>query len=110
MELRSELRPPLLDQSLVNHLAELADKLDGARPGEWDEWLIEFNKLARTEIPFEHFQGIYGGECHVDWVRRLLFEKLIRPAQNVTRDELIEVTRLAMPKTVILILKLMRDS
>ncbi len=29
MELRPELRPPLLDESLVNHLAELADKLDG---------------------------------------------------------------------------------
>ncbi len=65
---------------------------------EWDEWLSEFNRLAETEIPIEHFQGIYGGECHVVWVRRLLFEKLIRPAQNVTRDELIEVTRRAMPQ------------
>ncbi len=98
MELRSELRPPLLDETLLNHLAELADKLDGARPGEWDEWLNEFNSLAGTAIPFEHFQGIYGGECHVDWVRRVLYGTLILPAQNVTRDELIEVTRRAMPQ------------
>lgn len=98
MELRSELLPPLLDESLVKHLAEIADKLDGAATGEWDEWLSEFNRLAETEIPIEDFQGIYGGECHVDWVRRLLFEKLIRPAQNVTRDELIEVTRRAKPQ------------
>lgn len=98
MELRPELRPPLLDESLVNHLAELADKLDGAATGEWDEWLSEFNRLAETDIPIEHFQGIYGGECHVVWVRRLLLEKLIRPAQNVTWDEMIEVTRRAMPQ------------
>ncbi len=33
MELRPELRPPLLDESLVNHLAELADNSMGLRLG-----------------------------------------------------------------------------
>ena len=98
MELRPELLPPVLDEALVNQLAELAEKIDGARVGEWDDWLSEFNRLAGTEIPFEHFQGIYGGEYHIDWVQRLLFEKLIAPVQNVTREELIEVTRRAMPQ------------
>lgn len=99
MELRPELKPPVLDDKLVERLAELADKIDGARPGEWDEWHDEFNRLAGTDIPFEHFQGIYGGERHIDWVRRVLSWKEIRPVANVTREELIEVARLAMPQS-----------
>ncbi|MFN9364028.1 MAG: hypothetical protein ACK6CE_04400 [Planctomycetota bacterium] len=52
MELRPELKPPVLDDKLVERLAELADKIDGARPGEWDEWRDEFNRLCslRSEL------------------------------------------------------------
>src|SRR6476661_5325260 len=98
MELRPELMPPVLDEALVKHLAKLADRLDGAAPGTYDEMLAEFNRLGGTEIPFEHFQGVYGGESHADWARRLLTKQRVRPAKSVTREELIEVVRRAMPQ------------
>ena len=98
MDLRPELQPPQLDECLVDRLADLAASIDGARPGEWEEQLEEFNRLAGTAIPFEHFQGIYGGEDHADWVRRLLYGQQIKSASDVTREELIEVVRRAMPQ------------
>ena len=98
MELRTELLPPLLDDDLVEKLAELAADIDGASPGEWDGWLSDFNRLAGTDIPFEEFKGIYGGEEHCTWVRRFLYWRLIQPASNVTREELLEVIRRAMPQ------------
>lgn len=98
MNLRPELLPPLLDDVLVNRLAELAANIDGARPGECDDWLAEFNSLAHTTMSFEHFQGIYEAEDHADWVRRVLNRQLITPIPNVTRDELIEIVRRAMPQ------------
>lgn len=82
----------------MQRLADLAARIDGACPGEWDELLEEFNRLAGTAVPFEHFQGIYGAEEHIDWVRRLICSREIQPASNVTRDELIEVVRRAMPQ------------
>lgn len=98
MNLRPELLPPKLDENFVAQLAGLAANIDGARPGEWEDWLTEFNRLAETEIPFEHFQGIHGGEDHADWVRRVINSRVIKPASNVSRDELIEIVRRAMPQ------------
>jgi len=98
MELRPELMPPVLDEELIARLARLAASIDGARPGEWEDELAEFNRLAGTDIPFSHFQGIYGGEDHADWVRRVLYHETIRPAPGVTRDELIEVVRRCLPQ------------
>lgn len=46
MNLRPELQPRKRDNALAARLAELASKIDGARPGEWEELLAEFNKLA----------------------------------------------------------------
>ena len=66
MELRPELMPPALDEALVARLARLAARLDGAHPGLWEDDLAEFNRLAGTALPFEEFQGIYGGEDHKD--------------------------------------------
>jgi len=97
MDLRPELMPPALDEALVARLAELAAGLDGAHPGQWEDDLAEFNRLAGTNIPFEEFQGIYGGEEHEDYVRRLLYYRLIKPVPDVTRAELAEVVRRAMP-------------
>ena len=91
MDLRPALQPPKIDEELTSRLADLAAKLDGARPGEWDEWLAEFNNLASTSIPIEHFQGIYGGEDHIDWVRRILHDQQTIPATDVRREELIEI-------------------
>ncbi|WP_044302802.1 hypothetical protein [Rhodopirellula sallentina] len=98
MELRPQLEPPKIDEQLAARLAELAANIDGARPGEWDEWLTEFNRLANTSIPFEHFQGIYGAEDHIEWVRRILHDQHTKPVDDVTRDELIEIVRRAMPQ------------
>ena len=98
MELRAELEPPKLDEQLAARLADLATNIDGARPGEWDEWLAEFNQLAGTSIPFDHFQGIYGAEDHIDWVRRVLHEQSTQTVADATREELIEVVRRAMPQ------------
>lgn len=98
MELRPQLEPPKIDEQLAARLAELAANIDGARPGEWDEWMAEFNRLANTSIPFEHFQGIYGGEEHIEWVRRVLNDQLTEPVDDITRDELIEIVRRALPQ------------
>src|SRR6516164_4760255 len=97
MELRAELLPPALDEALVYRLARLADGLDGAQPGQWDEELAEFNRRAGTNLPWEEFQGIYEAEDHEDWVRRLLYYQCIKPAVSVTKEELAEVVRRAMP-------------
>jgi hypothetical protein len=99
MELRPELTPPTLDEAKVARLARLArlaSRLDGAYPGLWEEDLAEFNRLAGTALSIEHFQRIYGAEEHEDWVRRLLYYQLTRPAAGVTRAELAEVIRRAM--------------
>src|SRR5689334_12077619 len=94
MELRPETMPPTLDDALVGRPAKLAARLDG----DPDEDLrAEFNRLAGTDIPMAEFQGIYGGEDHVDYVRRVLYYRLIKPAPGVTRAELAEVVRRAMP-------------
>lgn len=95
MELRPELMPPALDEALVARLAKLAAQLDGD-PDE--DMRAEFNRLAGTDIPTQEFQGIYGGEDHKDYVRRVLYYRLIKPAPGVTRAELAEVVRRAMPQ------------
>jgi hypothetical protein len=85
--------PPVLDEQLVARLAELAAHLDGD-PDEDER--AEFNRLAGTDIPMAEFQGISGGEDHEDYVRRVLYYRLIKPAPAVTRAELAEVVRRAM--------------
>jgi hypothetical protein len=97
VELRPELMPPPLDETKVARLAGLAACLDGARPGQWEDDLAEFNQLAGTAILIEEFQGIYCGEDYEDWARRVLYQQCIKPAANVTRAELAEVVRRAMP-------------
>jgi hypothetical protein len=97
MDLRPDLTPPALDEDLVQRLAALADRLDGAYPGQYDEDLAEFNRLAGTMLLLHEFQGIYGGDTHEAWVRRTLYSHLIKPAVKVTPDELVEVARRAIP-------------
>lgn len=91
MSLRPEFQPPKLDEALVARLAELAGKIDGAQPGEWNDDLDEFHRLSGTDIPFEHFQGIYGGEEHEDWVRRVLLSQGTSTIPDLTRADLIAV-------------------
>ncbi|MHC5542680.1 hypothetical protein ACYOEI_31020 [Singulisphaera rosea] len=91
MELRPELTPPALDESKLHRLAHLADRLDGARAGEFDEFLDEFNRLAGTTIPIEDFQGIYKAEDHEDWVRGILYRQVLTPDSGLSRDEMVEI-------------------
>jgi hypothetical protein len=88
--------PPILNQEKLARLAELADGIDGARPGQWEDDLAEFNRIAGTNIPFEHFQGIYGGEKHEDWVRRLLYSQAVASVADLSRGEMIEIVARAM--------------
>jgi len=97
MDLRPELLPPPLDAVRVARLAELATRLDGAQPGQWEDDLAEFNRVAGSAIPIEEFQGIYGAEDHEDWVRRLLYQQALVPA-DVTREEMVEIVSRAMPQ------------
>ncbi len=95
MELRAELRFPTLDDARVQRLAELASKIDGARPGEWEDELVEFNRLADTSLDFAVFQGFSGGMEHDTWVRTVLSEPFTGKPLELSRDEMLEIiTRL----------------
>lgn len=96
MELRPELMPPPLDLALVARLSKLAADLDGAQSDRSDA-LAEFNRLAGTSLPLDKFRDIYETENYEDFVRRMLYHQLIRPATDVTTTELVEVVRRAMP-------------
>jgi hypothetical protein len=91
MQLRPELMPPTLDQALVARLAQLAAGLDGAAPGQWEDDLAEFNRLAGTSLPFEEFQGIYGGESHEDYVRRVLYRRRLTLDPALSPEEMAEI-------------------
>lgn len=99
MELRPELMPPTLDEEKVARLAKLADQIDGAAPGQWEDDLAKFNRLAGTGLKFEDLQGIYGAEDYEDYVRRVLHDWTVKPADGVTREELAEVVRRSMPRS-----------
>jgi hypothetical protein len=96
MHLRRELMPPTLDVALVTRLRDLVAGLDGAAPGQWEVDLAEFNRLAGTGIQFEEFQGIYGGENHEDYVRRVLYRQHLRPDPALTRAEMVEIVSRVM--------------
>lgn len=89
MSLRPELQTPPLDEDLVGRLADLAADIDGARPGEADDQLAELNAALGASLEYDEFQGIYGGEDHEVWVRRLLLIRLAPVVSNLTRDDLI---------------------
>src|SRR5262249_8972446 len=96
MQLRPELTPPPLEAALVTRLSHLAANLDGAAPGQWEDDLAEFNRLAGTVMPFEQFQGIYGGEDHEDFVRRVLYQQRLAPDPALTRAEMTEIVSRVM--------------
>jgi hypothetical protein len=93
MDLRSELMPPKLDEQLVSKLTELSEEIDCGRRELTEHLVVEFNKLATTAFDFLDFQGIYGGQDHDTWVRKVLYEPYILPVADVARDELVEMAR-----------------
>lgn len=96
MELRTELTPPTLDESMVVRLTKLAEEIDCGHPEQTLSQLAEFNREAMTELGFIDFQGIYGGQGHETWVRKILAAPFERPVADVTRGELIELARRVM--------------
>src|SRR5262249_33621532 len=93
MELRAELMPSTLDEARVSRLGQLAGWIDGARPGQWEDWLAEFNREAGTSLDWIDFQGVYGGMEHEEFVRNILVEQTIKPIPDITRNEYLEVIR-----------------
>lgn len=96
MTLRPELQPKDVDPVLLERLATLADEIDGGEKDACLDKVLEFNSLSETNHRFIDFQGLYGSSGHEDWARRLLILKSIVPQPDITRNELIEITRLAL--------------
>jgi hypothetical protein len=88
--------PPLLDEAKVARLAELAARIDGGLPGQWEGELAEFNAEAGTNLRFIDFQGIYGGQDHGTWARKVLAAPHLRRLPDVRRAELVEMARRVM--------------
>ncbi len=82
---------PKLDDDLVQRLAKIAARLDGGDEVADDSLLHEFNQLAGTDIPFSEFQGIYGAEEHIDYVRRVLTDRATEASPDLNREGLIEM-------------------
>lgn len=50
LTLRSALLFPAFDEAKVRQLAALADRIDGAGPGQWEQELALFNAEAGTQL------------------------------------------------------------
>lgn len=96
MELRPDLMPPLLDESLVARLTILSEQIDCGHPEQTREQLAAFNREAMTQLEYIDFQGIYGGQDHDTWVRKVLATPYERRVADVTKHELIELARRVM--------------
>jgi hypothetical protein len=80
---------PELDEDLVQRLATIAARLDGGDELADAPLLDEFNQLAGTDLPFSEFQGIYGAEEYVDFVRRLLTDRATGASPDLDRESLV---------------------
>jgi len=96
MELRAGLMPPVLDEWLVARLTKIAGEIDCGDPEKTRVQLAVFNKEAMTEFEFIDFQGIYGGQSHDVWVRKILAKPYERRLGDVTKQELVELARRVM--------------
>lgn len=96
MELRPDLMPSLLDESLVARLTKLSEQIDCGDPEQTREQLAAFNREAMTELEHIDFQGICGGQSHDTWVRKVLATPYERRVADVTKQELVELARRVM--------------
>jgi hypothetical protein len=88
--------PPALDAGLIARLGRLADRLDGARPGERDADLAEFSRLAGTTLRLADFQDIYKAVDPEDWVRGVLYRRDLQPISDLSRAEMVEIVSRVM--------------
>jgi hypothetical protein len=96
MELRPALMPPVLDESVVARLTSLAEEIDCGHAEQTREQVAVFNQEASTELEFIDFQGIYGGQDHDTWVRKVLAAPYAQRVVAVTKCELVELARRVM--------------
>ena len=96
MELRPDLMPPVLDESLVSRLTKYAEEIDCGHQEQTRSQVAAFNREAMTALEFIDFQGIYGGQSHDTWVRKVLATPYERRLTDVTKQELVELARRVM--------------
>ncbi|WP_244657396.1 hypothetical protein [Pseudomonas sp. CFBP 13719] len=96
MELRPDLMPPMLDESLVARLTNLSEQIDCGHPDQTREQLVAFNREAMTEFEFIDFQEVYDAQTHDTWVRKVLAIPYEQRVTDVTKQELIERARRVM--------------
>ncbi|MBP3140253.1 hypothetical protein [Aliivibrio fischeri] len=96
MILRAGLKAPQIDLELLGNLVELVSDIDGGNENECLDKVAKFNLLSETNHKFNDFQGIYGSNGHEEWVKGLLRLKSIKPQFNLTKNELLEITKLAV--------------
>jgi hypothetical protein len=85
---------------MIVRLAKIADRLDGARPGQRDDELAEFNRVAGTNLPLAFFQGMYKSENPEDVVRRILFKRNLEPDPTISFAEMTEIVSRLKPSKV----------
>ena len=90
MELRPDLMPPLLDESLVARLTKLSEQIDCGHHEQTRSQVAAFNREAMTALEFIDFQGIFGGQSHDTWGRKVLATPYERRVADVTKQELVE--------------------
>lgn len=96
MKLRPDLMPPVLDEPLVTRLTMLAEEIDCGHEEQAQSQVAAFNREAMTALEFIDFQGIYGGQSHDTWVRKVLATPYERRVADVTKQELVELARRVM--------------
>ncbi|WP_339478465.1 hypothetical protein [Pseudomonas fluorescens] len=96
MKLRPVLMPPKLDRALVARLTMLAEEIDCGHHEQTQSQVAAFNREAMTALEFIDFQGIYGGQSHDTWVRKVLATPYERRVADVTKQELVELARRVM--------------
>ena len=88
--------PPVLDEPLVSRLTKYAEEIDCGHHEQTRSQVAAFNREAMTALEFIDFQGIYGGQSHDTWVRKVLATPYERRLTDVTKQELVELARRVM--------------
>ncbi|WP_229864811.1 bacteriocin immunity protein [Streptomyces spinoverrucosus] len=94
MDLRSELRPPPVDQEQLDEICSEIERISDliARGGPADDAVAAFNQKTGHEYTILDFAEYYGWRSLEDFTR-----EAARPAwpkvPDITRDELVEIVR-----------------
>lgn len=81
--------PPVLDEPLVSRLTKYAEEIGCGHQEQTRSQVAAFNREAMTALEFIDFQGVYGGQSHDTWVRKVLATPYERRLTDVTKQELV---------------------